>query len=163
MIWYAFTVQIKLQLSFSNVHTRKNDYEHLWGYIPVVTLSNLDSKIVFPTNFLLPFLWRSSFCTLGSYYFIFFQMFCISFAWNPHSFVLQLREGSSASDTLPDVPHLSCCSLENLYLLMGRELEELKEVPAGNVLGKYIYLVFLRPFSKDWMLRNEERDQRGVQ
>uniref|UniRef100_A0A674PGS6 Elongation factor-like 1 n=1 Tax=Takifugu rubripes TaxID=31033 RepID=A0A674PGS6_TAKRU len=35
----------------------------------------------------------------------------------------------------PDVPHLSCCSLDKLYLLMGRELEELEEVPAGNILG----------------------------
>lgn len=37
---------------------------------------------------------------------------------------------------MPDVPHLSCCCLDNLYLLMGRELEELEEVPAGNILGR---------------------------
>uniref|UniRef100_A0A3B5A6A1 Elongation factor-like 1 n=1 Tax=Stegastes partitus TaxID=144197 RepID=A0A3B5A6A1_9TELE len=43
--------------------------------------------------------------------------------------------GCSASDCVSDVPHLSCCSMESLYLLMGRELEELEEVPAGNVLG----------------------------
>uniref|UniRef100_A0A3Q2CVK6 Elongation factor-like 1 n=1 Tax=Cyprinodon variegatus TaxID=28743 RepID=A0A3Q2CVK6_CYPVA len=43
--------------------------------------------------------------------------------------------GSSASDCLVEVPHLSCCTLEKLYLLMGRELEELEEIPAGNVLG----------------------------
>lgn len=49
----------------------------------------------------------------------------------------QLPEGCSASDSLPVVPHLSCCSMESLYLLMGRELEELEEVPAGNVFGKY--------------------------
>lgn len=57
-----------------------------------------------------------------------------------HSFsgLCQLPEGCSASDCVPDVPHLSCCSMESLYLLMGRELEELEEVPAGNVLGKYI-------------------------
>lgn len=58
-------------------------------------------------------------------------------------FVFQLQEGSSASDALPDVPHLSCCSMENLYLLMGRELEELEEVPAGNVLGKYLHVCSL--------------------
>uniref|UniRef100_H2N1G5 Elongation factor-like 1 n=1 Tax=Oryzias latipes TaxID=8090 RepID=H2N1G5_ORYLA len=34
-----------------------------------------------------------------------------------------------------EVPHLFRCSLQTLYLLMGRELEELEEVPAGNVLG----------------------------
>uniref|UniRef100_A0A7N6BKJ4 Elongation factor-like 1 n=1 Tax=Anabas testudineus TaxID=64144 RepID=A0A7N6BKJ4_ANATE len=46
-----------------------------------------------------------------------------------------LPDGCSASDSVPEVPHLSCCSMESLYLLMGRELEELEEVPAGNVLG----------------------------
>lgn len=51
--------------------------------------------------------------------------------------ILQLPEGCRASDCVSEVPHLSCCSVENLYLLMGRELEELQEVPAGNVLGKY--------------------------
>uniref|UniRef100_A0A3B5MVV6 Elongation Factor G domain-containing protein n=1 Tax=Xiphophorus couchianus TaxID=32473 RepID=A0A3B5MVV6_9TELE len=30
---------------------------------------------------------------------------------------------------------MSCCTVENLYLLMGRELEELEEIPAGNVMG----------------------------
>uniref|UniRef100_A0A8D3BPJ6 Elongation factor-like 1 n=1 Tax=Scophthalmus maximus TaxID=52904 RepID=A0A8D3BPJ6_SCOMX len=48
---------------------------------------------------------------------------------------LSLPESCSASDFVPDVPHLSCCSMESIYLLMGRELEELEEVPAGNVLG----------------------------
>lgn len=52
------------------------------------------------------------------------------------SFLCQLPDGCHASDSLPDVPHLSCCTIEGLYLLMGRELEELEEVPAGNVLGK---------------------------
>uniref|UniRef100_A0A8C4DHZ2 Elongation factor-like 1 n=1 Tax=Dicentrarchus labrax TaxID=13489 RepID=A0A8C4DHZ2_DICLA len=46
-----------------------------------------------------------------------------------------LPEGCSASDCVPEVPYLSCCSMESLYLLMGRELEELEQVPAGNVLG----------------------------
>uniref|UniRef100_A0A663LKM2 Elongation factor-like GTPase 1 n=1 Tax=Athene cunicularia TaxID=194338 RepID=A0A663LKM2_ATHCN len=41
----------------------------------------------------------------------------------------------SATNDLPLVPHMACCTLENLYLLMGRELEDLEEVPAGNVLG----------------------------
>lgn len=38
-------------------------------------------------------------------------------------------------DDLPPVPHLARCSLDHLYLLMGRELEALEEVPPGNVLG----------------------------
>lgn len=34
------------------------------------------------------------------------------------------------------MPHLACCTLDKLYLLMGRELEDLEEVPPGNVLGR---------------------------
>uniref|UniRef100_A0AAQ5XCF7 Elongation factor-like 1 n=1 Tax=Amphiprion ocellaris TaxID=80972 RepID=A0AAQ5XCF7_AMPOC len=54
-----------------------------------------------------------------------------------HSFshLCQVPEGCSASDCVFEVPHLSCCSMESIYLLMGRELEDLEEVPAGNVLG----------------------------
>lgn len=37
----------------------------------------------------------------------------------------------------PAFPHKYCSEItvENLYLMMGRELEALKEVPAGNVFG----------------------------
>ncbi|XP_024305816.1 elongation factor-like GTPase 1 isoform X1 [Homo sapiens] len=42
---------------------------------------------------------------------------------------------SAPPDGLPQVPHMAYCALENLYLLMGRELEYLEEVPPGNVLG----------------------------
>lgn len=59
---------------------------------------------------------------------------CEAPAVPPSLCVLQLQEGIK----LADVPHLSCCSLDNLYLLMGRELEELEEVPAGNVLGRFL-------------------------
>lgn len=57
----------------------------------------------------------------------------------------QLPEGCSASDDVSEIPHLSRCSMENLYLLMGRELEELQEVPAGNVLGKSVSLLLSSP------------------
>ncbi|KAK6475081.1 elongation factor-like GTPase 1 [Huso huso] len=46
-----------------------------------------------------------------------------------------LPVGCSAADDLPSIPHMACCTLEDLYLLMGRELEQLQEVPSGNVLG----------------------------
>lgn len=59
------------------------------------------------------------------------------------SFICQLPEDCNASDCALEVPHLSCCSMERLYLLMGRELEELEEVPVGNVLGKYVSFFFL--------------------
>lgn len=32
---------------------------------------------------------------------------------------------------------MACCTVDSLYLLMGRELEELDEVPSGNVLGRW--------------------------
>ncbi|KAJ3593570.1 hypothetical protein NHX12_005904 [Muraenolepis orangiensis] len=47
----------------------------------------------------------------------------------------KLPEGCMASECAAAVPHLTCCTLDSLYLLMGRELEELEEVPSGNVLG----------------------------
>lgn len=54
-------------------------------------------------------------------------------------FFAQVPLGFSAPlEDLPPVPHMACCTLENLYLLMGRELEDLEEVPPGNVLGKAV-------------------------
>uniref|UniRef100_A0A8C2IYA8 Elongation factor-like 1 n=1 Tax=Cyprinus carpio TaxID=7962 RepID=A0A8C2IYA8_CYPCA len=41
----------------------------------------------------------------------------------------------SVADVLPSIPHMACCTVDRLYLLMGRELEDLDEVPSGNVLG----------------------------
>ncbi|XP_007542396.1 elongation factor-like GTPase 1 isoform X1 [Poecilia formosa] len=55
--------------------------------------------------------------------------------YDPAQGLSLLPEGCSASDCIQEVPHLSCCTVENLYLLMGRELEELEEIPAGNVMG----------------------------
>ncbi|KAL2088977.1 hypothetical protein ACEWY4_015876 [Coilia grayii] len=57
--------------------------------------------------------------------------------YDPTRALRTLPGGSSAADdALPAVPHLACTSLDSLYLLMGRELEELEQVPSGNVLGK---------------------------
>uniref|UniRef100_A0A8C2IZY4 Elongation factor-like 1 n=1 Tax=Cyprinus carpio TaxID=7962 RepID=A0A8C2IZY4_CYPCA len=47
----------------------------------------------------------------------------------------KLPEGCSVADVLPSIPHMACCTVDRLYLLMGRELEDLDEVPSGNVLG----------------------------
>lgn len=63
------------------------------------------------------------------------KIFVLGPKYNPSQGLSMLPEGVSASDCVSSVPHLSCCSLEQLYLLMGRELEELGDVPAGNVLG----------------------------
>ncbi|XP_076012451.1 elongation factor-like GTPase 1 [Genypterus blacodes] len=63
------------------------------------------------------------------------SVFILGPKYDPARGLDMLPEGCSASDSLPAVPHLSCCSVESLYLLMGRELEELEEVPAGNVFG----------------------------
>ncbi|XP_070829339.1 elongation factor-like GTPase 1 [Chaetodon trifascialis] len=63
------------------------------------------------------------------------RVFVLGPKYDPTQGLSMLPEGCSASDCVPEVPHLSCCSMESLYLLMGRELEELEEVPAGNILG----------------------------
>ncbi|XP_007436022.1 elongation factor-like GTPase 1 [Python bivittatus] len=63
------------------------------------------------------------------------KLFVLGPKYDPIESLHKLPLGCSAADALPSVPHLACCTLENLYLLMGRELEELEEVPLGNVLG----------------------------
>ncbi|KAM3877344.1 elongation factor-like GTPase 1 [Diretmus argenteus] len=63
------------------------------------------------------------------------RVFVLGPKYDPAHGLSMLPEGCRASDSLPAVPHLTSCSMESLYLLMGRELDELEEVPAGNVLG----------------------------
>ncbi|CAG5850143.1 unnamed protein product [Menidia menidia] len=63
------------------------------------------------------------------------RIFVLGPKYDPAQGLSLLPEGYSATDCVYDVPHLSCCSVKSLYLLMGRDLEELEEVPAGNVLG----------------------------
>lgn len=64
------------------------------------------------------------------------KIFVLGPKYSPIEFLQRVPLGFSAPlDDLPPVPHMACCTLEHLYLLMGRELEELEEVPPGNVLG----------------------------
>ncbi|XP_060035502.1 elongation factor-like GTPase 1 isoform X2 [Erinaceus europaeus] len=64
------------------------------------------------------------------------KIFVLGPKYSPAEFLEQVPHGFSAAlNELPPVPHLACGTLERLYLLMGRELEELEEVPPGNVLG----------------------------
>ncbi|XP_037689122.1 elongation factor-like GTPase 1 isoform X1 [Choloepus didactylus] len=64
------------------------------------------------------------------------KIFVLGPKYSPVEFLQRVPLGFSAPlDDLPPVPHMACCTLENLYLLMGRELEDLEEVPPGNVLG----------------------------
>lgn len=42
---------------------------------------------------------------------------------------------SLRQDNPMDSPHIKEVTIENLYLLMGKELEELDEAPAGNIVG----------------------------
>ncbi|XP_068176852.1 elongation factor-like GTPase 1 [Antennarius striatus] len=63
------------------------------------------------------------------------RVFVLGPKYDPAQGLSTLPQGCRPTDDLPEVPHLSCCSLDSLYLLMGRELVELDEVPAGNVLG----------------------------
>uniref|UniRef100_A0A671KPZ0 Elongation factor-like 1 n=1 Tax=Sinocyclocheilus anshuiensis TaxID=1608454 RepID=A0A671KPZ0_9TELE len=62
------------------------------------------------------------------------KVFVLGPKYDP-SLALRLPEGCSVADVLPSIPHMACCTVDSLYLLMGRELEELDEVPSGNVLG----------------------------
>ncbi|NXR18170.1 EFL1 GTPase, partial [Cinclus mexicanus] len=63
------------------------------------------------------------------------KIFVLGPKYDPAESLHKLSSQCPATDDLPAVPHMTCCTLENLYLLMGRELEDLEEVPAGNVLG----------------------------
>ncbi|XP_006885187.1 PREDICTED: elongation factor Tu GTP-binding domain-containing protein 1 isoform X2 [Elephantulus edwardii] len=64
------------------------------------------------------------------------KIFVLGPKYSPLEFLERVPLGfSTPPDALPPVPHLAYCTLENLYLLMGRELENLEEVPPGNVLG----------------------------
>ena len=48
----------------------------------------------------------------------------------------QLSDGGDISSLPPDVrQHITQIEVQDLYLFMGRELEALEAVPAGNVLG----------------------------
>lgn len=69
-------------------------------------------------------------------------------------FFAQVPLGFSAPrDDLPPVPHLACCTLDHLYLLMGRELEDLEEVPPGNVLGRAALCVLCMSFLRCYLTR----------
>ncbi|EPQ06364.1 Elongation factor Tu GTP-binding domain-containing protein 1 [Myotis brandtii] len=64
------------------------------------------------------------------------KIFVLGPKYSPVEFLQRVPSGFSAPlDELPAVPHMACCTLEHLYLLMGRELQDLEEVPPGNVLG----------------------------
>ena len=52
---------------------------------------------------------------------------------------IDVTEVQSLKD-LSSGEHITSFIVEDLYLLMGRELDLLNEVPAGNVLGKCFYL-----------------------
>lgn len=54
-------------------------------------------------------------------------------------------EGIDPLATLKDLKsgqHLTVATIDHLYQLMGRELEELEDVPAGNILGNSYYFVY---------------------
>ncbi|XP_056115098.1 elongation factor-like GTPase 1 [Rhinichthys klamathensis goyatoka] len=63
------------------------------------------------------------------------KVFVLGPKYDPSLALRVLPEGCSVADALPSIPHMACCTVDSLYLLMGRELEELEEVPSGNVLG----------------------------
>lgn len=73
------------------------------------------------------------------------KIFVLGPKYSPVDFLQRVPQGFSAPlEDPPPVPHMACCTLENLYLLMGRELEDLEEVPPGNVLGRVLLSPALR-------------------
>ncbi|XP_051896621.1 elongation factor-like GTPase 1 isoform X2 [Pristis pectinata] len=62
------------------------------------------------------------------------KLFVLGPKYDPSEALAKLPENYSPDDEVL-IPHLSCCTVEDLYLLMGKELEEVQEVPVGNVLG----------------------------
>lgn len=63
------------------------------------------------------------------------RVFVLGPKYDPAITLQTLTDECLVPDSMPNIPHMACCTLDRLYLLMGRELEELDEVPAGNVLG----------------------------
>ncbi|KAG8440568.1 hypothetical protein GDO86_006349 [Hymenochirus boettgeri] len=63
------------------------------------------------------------------------KIFVLGPKYDPMETLLKLPTDCTPACELPDIPHMACCTLDNLYLLMGQELENLEEVPVGNVLG----------------------------
>ena len=45
-------------------------------------------------------------------------------------------DGSLTLESLDSKEHVTICEVTDLYLFMGRELEALSSVPAGNIVGK---------------------------
>ncbi|XP_048419024.1 elongation factor-like GTPase 1 isoform X2 [Stegostoma tigrinum] len=68
------------------------------------------------------------------------KLFVLGPKYDPSEALTKMPEGCSLNDDL-SIPHLACCTVEDLFLLMGKELENVEEVPVGNVLGEMPQLV----------------------
>ncbi|XP_072134445.1 elongation factor-like GTPase 1 isoform X2 [Mobula birostris] len=62
------------------------------------------------------------------------KLYVLGPKYDPSEALAKLPENYAPGEDLL-IPHLSCCTVEDLYLLMGKELEDVQEVPVGNVLG----------------------------
>ncbi|XP_078097129.1 elongation factor-like GTPase 1 [Mustelus asterias] len=62
------------------------------------------------------------------------KLFVLGPKYDPSKALAKLPESCSPGDDLL-IPHLAHCTVEDLFLLMGKELENVQEVPVGNVLG----------------------------
>ncbi|KAM4035834.1 elongation factor-like GTPase 1 [Anomaloglossus baeobatrachus] len=63
------------------------------------------------------------------------RIFVLGPKYDPAEALPKLPSDCPINADISAIPHMTCCTLDSLYLLMGRELEDLEEVPAGNVLG----------------------------
>jgi translation elongation factor EF-G len=46
----------------------------------------------------------------------------------------EIKEARSIQELSHD-DHVTCVTIKDLFVLMGRELEEMDHIPAGNILG----------------------------
>ena len=51
--------------------------------------------------------------------------------------LLQLEDHDNDESILADQPYIRAYTVQDLYLFMGKELEAMDQVPAGNLLGGY--------------------------
>ncbi|XP_067873831.1 elongation factor-like GTPase 1 [Heterodontus francisci] len=63
------------------------------------------------------------------------KLFVLGPKYDPSEALAKLPESCSIGDDDLSIPHLARCAVEDLFLLMGKELENVQEVPVGNVLG----------------------------
>ena len=80
------------------------------------------------------------------FYFIAFSLLSVFFPFNLLFFVLKEASGSRIEDSLvvkdlSSDKHITIATIKDVFLFMGRELEQMESIPAGNVIGTFIIML----------------------